>query len=99
MSDTATQAGSTQLLQNPAGASPLEAPTGAVGNQTTYLGKLPVPPGWSIAIGCIGLVMVAGTRFGGIAAGIGGVAVIYQLGGWIVSATAAPAAQPATTLV
>ena len=94
MSDVSSQG--TQLLQNPDNVLPAgDTPTGQAGNQTTYLGKLPVPPGWSIAIGCIGLVMIAGTRFGGIAAGIGGVAVIYQLGGWIVSATG-PSAQPAT---
>ena len=93
MSDTATTA-PVQILQNPQGATP--AP--ATNTPPPMIGNLPVPPGWAIAIGCIGLIMVAGTRFGGIAAGIGGAAVIYQLGGWIVSATAAPT-QPATTLV
>jgi hypothetical protein len=92
VSDTATTA-PVQILQNPQGATP--AP--ATNTPPPMIGNLPVPPGWAIAIGCIGLIMVAGTRFGGIAAGIGGVAVIYQLGGWIVEATQ-PAAQTGTVV-
>lgn len=65
-------------------------PNEANPSSTAVIGKLPITEGWAIAIGCIGLIGIAGTRFGPIAAGLGGVAVIYQLSAWL-TATMAPA--------
>lgn len=40
----------------------------------------PPTQGWAIAVGGIGLVIVGGTRFGTLAAGFLGIALLYQVG-------------------
>lgn len=39
--------------------------------------------GWGLAIGYTGLILIGGTRFGKVAAALGGVAVIMQLTAWL----------------